>query len=185
MSTPEQIERDIENTRHNLSNDVERLDEKVSPGRVVGRRVDRVKTSATSMKDRVMGSMPSTDGAGSQLSSAKDAMGSAASSIGDAPQVARRQAQGNPLAAGLIAFGIGMLVSSLAPVSEPEKQLAAQAEDKAKEPIQQQAHEVASELAESAKESAQQLKHTASHAAGQTVDQAKSAADDVREPLQR
>lgn len=184
MSTPEQIERDIESTRSNLSSDVERLADKVSPGRAVGRRVDRVKTSASSMKERIMGSMPSTDDVGSQLSSAKDAMGGAASSVRDAPGMARRQARGNPLAAGLVAFGVGMLIASLAPVTEPEKQLAAQAEDKAREPLQEHAREVAAELADSAKESAQQVKQTAADAAAQTAEHAKSAAGDVKQPLQ-
>src|SRR3954451_2717691 len=100
MSSPEQIQRDIEGTRQSLSADVDRLTEKVSPGRGVSRRVDRVKGSATTLKERIMGSMPDTDSlrsaggsAGSGLSSATDAVGSAASSVGDAvssaPQAVR------------------------------------------------------------------------------------------------
>jgi len=84
MTTPEQIQRDIEGTRQSLSAGVDRLTEKVSPGRVVGRRVDRVKSGASSLKDRVMGSMPDTDSlksaggsAGSSVSSAKDSVGDA------------------------------------------------------------------------------------------------------------
>jgi len=188
MSTPEQIQREIEYTRQSLSSDVDRLTEKVTPGRVVSRRVDRVKSGAASMKERVMGAVPSGDAVGSQVSSAKDSVGSTvgsmASSVGDAPQAARRQTQGNPLAAGLIAFGVGMLISSVAPVSEREKQLAAQAEDKAKGPVQEQARQMAGELADSAKESAQQVKETASQAASHTVDEAKSRAEDVKAPLQ-
>jgi len=50
LTTPEQIQRDIEGTRRALSTDVDRLAEKVSPGKVVGRRVERVKTGATSLR---------------------------------------------------------------------------------------------------------------------------------------
>jgi hypothetical protein len=196
MSTPEQIQREIEGTRQTLSADVDRLTEKVSPGRVVSRRVDRVKTGATSVKERVMGSMPDKDilrsagdSAGSGASSAKDAVGNAVSSVGDAassaPQVVRRQAQGNPLAAGLVAFGVGMVISSLAPATQREEDLAAQAQDKAAGPLQEKAKEFAGSLQESAQQSAQQLKEVASHAAADTADQAKSAAQDVKAPLQQ
>ena len=196
MSSPEQIQRDIEGTRQSLSADVDRLTEKVSPGRVVSRRVDRVKGTAGSLKDRVMGSMPDTDSlrsaggsAGSTLSSATGAVGNAVSGIGDAassaPQAVRQQAQGNPLAAGLVAFGVGMVIASLAPASQKEQDLAAQAEDKARGPLQDKAKEVASELQGSAQESVQQIKDVASQGASDTADQARSAAEDVKAPLQQ
>jgi uncharacterized protein DUF3618 len=196
MSTPEQIQRDIEGTRQSLSADVDRLSEKVSPGRVVGRRVDRVKGSASSVKERVMGSVPDPDSlrsagstAGSGMSSAKDAVGNAVSSVGDAagsaPQTVRRQTQGNPLAAGLVAFGVGMVLSSLVPASQREQDFAAQAEDKARGPVQAKAKEFAGQLQESAQESVAQVKEVASKGASDTAEQARSAADDVKAPLQQ
>jgi Protein of unknown function (DUF3618) len=203
MSTPEQIQRDIEGTRRALSEDVDRLTEKVSPGRVVSRRVDRVKSGASSLRNRVMGSMPDTDSfrsagnsAGSGLSSATGAVGSAASSVGDvassmgdavtsAPQAVRTQTQGNPLGAGLVAFGVGLVLSSLVPASERETQLAAQAEDKARGPLQEQARTMASDLQGSAQESVQQVKEVATDAATDTADQARSAVEDVKAPLQQ
>ena len=42
---PEVIRRDIEATRADLSRDVDALTEKVSPARVVERRVDRAKSA--------------------------------------------------------------------------------------------------------------------------------------------
>lgn len=207
MSSPEQIQRDIEGTRQSLSADVDRLTEKVSPGRVVGRRVDRVKSTATSLKERVMGSMPDSDSlrsagstvgstAGSGMSSATGAVSGAASSVGDAvsgigsaaasaPQAVRQQTQGNPLAAGLVAFGVGMLISSLAPASQKEQDLAAQVEEKARGPLQEKAQEVASELQGPAQDAAKQIKETATQGVSDTADQAKSAAEDVKAPLQQ
>jgi hypothetical protein len=41
------------------------------------------------------------------------------------------QTQGNPLAAGLIAFGVGWLAASLIPASRPEQQAAAKAKEHA------------------------------------------------------
>jgi hypothetical protein len=200
LTTPEQIQRDIEGTRRALSSDVDRLTEKVSPGRVVGRRMDRIRSGATSVRQKVMGSVPDpqqvTSAAGSAAGSAKHAVSGAASSVGDAassvgdtvteaPQLVRQQTQGNPLAAGLVAFGVGMLVSSLVPASDREKELAAQAEQKAMGPLQEKAQEIGGQLQESAQESAGQVKEAAVSAATQTADQARSAVEDVKQPLQQ
>jgi len=206
MSSPEQIQRNIELTRASLSADVDRLSEKVSPSKVVGRRVDRLKGTATSVKDRVMGSPDSGSGprgAGgsmsSGVSSAKDAVNNVASTVGDAassvtdaaaaaPQTVRRQTQGNPLAAGVVAFGIGWLISSLPPATEREQQVAKLAQDKASElgePLKDKAQEVAGNLQEPLQHSVEQVKSAATDATTQTAEQVKSAAADVREPLQQ
>jgi Protein of unknown function (DUF3618) len=199
MSSPEEIQRDIERTRAALSNDVNRLNEKVSPARVVGRRVDRVKDTASSVKVRVMGAPDAGtglrgagDSVSSGASSARDAVSSAASSLSDAataaPQKVRQQTQGNPLAAGVIAFGIGWLLSSLPPATQREQDVAELAEDKARElaePLKEKAQEVAGNLQEPLQHSVEQVKSTATDAATQTADHAKSAAADVKEPLQK
>jgi gas vesicle protein len=189
MSSPEQIQADIEQTRANLSSDVDRLSEKVAPGKVLGRRVDSVKGGVSSLRDRVMGSSDDNGGglrgaAGSVSSSASDLT----SAAGSAPQAVRERTQGNPLAVGLIAFGVGMLISSLAPASAAEQQLAGTAEAKAKElaePLKQTGQEVADNLKAPVQESVQQVKDTATQAAQDTADHAKSAAQDVKEPLQQ
>ncbi len=205
MSSPEEIQRNIEQTRASLSADVDRLNEKVSPAKVVGRRVERIKGTATSVKERVMGSADAStglrgagDSVSSGASSAKGAVGSAAATVGDAlssvgdsasgaPQAVRRQAQGNPLAAGLIAFGVGWLLSSLPPATEREQDVARMAQDKAgdlAEPLKGKAQELAGNLQEPLQQSIAQVKDTATDAATETADQAKSAASDVKEPLQ-
>ena len=193
MSTPQQIQQDIEGTRRALSDDVDRLAEKVSPGKVVSRRVDRVKSGAASVRERVMGALPDPDHvkgqAGDAASSVGDAASNAASTVGDAvtaaPQKVRQQAQGNPLGAGLVAFGVGLVIASLLPATEAEKQVAQRAEDAARGPVQEKAKELAEPMLESAKESAQQVKETATSAASDTMDEARSAAEDVKAPLQQ
>lgn len=199
MSSAEEIQRDIERTRASLSADVNRLNEKVSPAKVVGRRVDRVKGTATSVKERVMGAADdgtglraAGDSVGSGASSAKDAVSSAAASVSEAastaPQTVRRQTRGNPLAAGVIAFGIGWLLSSMPPATKREQDVAELAENKAKElaqPLKESAQEVAGNLQEPLQHSVEQVKSAATDAAAQTAEHAKSAAADVKEPLQQ
>lgn len=188
MSNPEQIQAQIERTRAELSDDVDRLTEKVSPPRVVGRQVDRVKTRAASLRDRVMGSTDEGNG----MRGASGSLGSAASSAKDAvasaPQAVRQQTQGNPLAAGLVAFGVGMVLSSLLPAFDAEQQLASQAEEKAKElaePVKQAGQQLAEDLKPAAQQAVEQVKSTAQDAAQDTSEQAKSAAQDVKAPLQQ
>jgi hypothetical protein len=200
LSTPDQIEREIESTRRALSSDVDRLTDKVTPGRIVGRRMDRMRSSAASVREKVMGSVPDphrmTASAGSAAGSAKQAVSGAASSVGDAassvgdvvtdaPQTVRQQTQGNPLAAGLVAFGVGLLVSSMIPATDREKELAAQAEQRALPSLQENAQEAATQLQDSAQQSAAQMKEAVTSAASQTADQARSAVEDVKRPLQQ
>ena len=98
----------------------------------------------------------------------------------------RRRAEGNPLAAGLIAFGAGWLLSSLLPASTPEQQVATQVKDFATEqgrPAARQLGEAGQQAAQQLRESAQQraesVKETAADAASTVAGEAKSAASDV------
>jgi gas vesicle protein len=184
---PEEIRRDIERTRRELSNDVDALTEKVSPTKVMERRVERARGAVSNVKEKVMGSSSESGGA---LSGAPDKISGAASTVADtassAPQMARRQAQGNPLAAGVIAFGAGWLLSSLLPASEKEKQAAAAVKDKASEhsdkltgPLSEAAQQAKENLREPAQQAAESVKSTATDSVSTVKDQTQSAAADV------
>ncbi|MGW5721997.1 DUF3618 domain-containing protein [Amycolatopsis sp. NPDC003865] len=188
MTEPDRIRREIEGTQRNLSTDVNALTEKVSPGRIVERRVGRVRTAFGNAKDRVMGAADhhasvAGDKAGSVASTAQDKVSSAADAVSEAPQQIRRGTQGNPLAAGLIAFGAGWLVSSLLPASEPERRLASQATDLAREQLAPVAQQAAEELKDNLREPAQQavasVKSEAADSASTVKEEARSATGDV------
>jgi hypothetical protein len=219
MSTdPDQIRSEIDQTQRELSADVDALTEKLSPPRIVERRVQRTREAMTNVKDKIMGSTSDTyqtagsatsgvgesvsarassarDTAASAASSARDTAAGAASSAVDTvrstPGAIRRGTTGNPLAAGLIAFGAGMLLSSLIPASEPEQQVATQVKDFATEqgrPVAQQlgqaGQEAAQELKESAQERAESVRQTAADAASTVRGEAQSAAADVKDQAQ-
>ncbi|MDQ1661085.1 MAG: hypothetical protein QOJ68_1065, partial [Blastococcus sp.] len=110
-----------------------------------------------------------------------------ADAVQQAPQQIVRQTQGNPMAAGLIAFGVGWLVSSLLPASEKEKELAQQAEsavrehkDTLLEPAKQAAQEIGEQLKPAAQDAMESVKATAQDAASTVTEQGKSAAEDVK-----
>jgi hypothetical protein len=202
-SDPEVIRRQIEDTRRELSYDVDALNEKVNPARVVDRRMTAAKGRMTRMKDRVMGSAQDTtartqglasNATGSVQSAASSAADtvtgaaqSAAETVQQTPDMIVRQTQGNPLAAGLIAFGVGWLVSSLLPATEKEKQLAQQAETAVREnkdallqPAKQVAQEMGEELKPAAQQAAEEVKATAQDAAQTVKEEGQSAAQDVQ-----
>ncbi len=193
MSSPEEIQREIDMTRSTLSLDVDRLTDKLSPSRAVSRRADRLKGAAASARARVMGTPTgSSRSAGSGLASAKETVRSRASTVADtaarAPEAVGRQAQGNPLAAGLIAFGAGWLLGSLLPATEQEQMVARRVEEKAgelSEPIKHAAQETVSKLQEPAVEAAREIKATATEAAEETAEHARSAASEAASPLQQ
>jgi ElaB/YqjD/DUF883 family membrane-anchored ribosome-binding protein len=202
-SDPDVIRRQIEDTRRELSYDVDALNEKVNPARVMDRRVTAAKGKMTNLKEKVMGTAQDTtahaQGAASNAagsvqgaaSSAADSVQNAASSavgaVQGAPDTIARQTQGNPLAAGLIAFGVGWLVSSLLPATQKEQQLAQQAEtafrenkDALLEPAKQVAQDIGDQLKPAAQQAVDSVKSTAQDAASTVAQEGKSAAADVQ-----
>jgi hypothetical protein len=215
---PDHIRRQIERTQDALSNDVDALTEKVTPGRIVDRRVQRARGAAVRWKDKVMGSNPLqgtgtgiqqtaqqtagqvtgtvSETASSAASSVSDAASGAASAVSsaasEAPQLARQQTQGNPLAAGLIAFGAGWLISSLLPASRREQKLADQAKGRASElgsPVADAARQVATEAKDSLEEPTRQavesVRSTASEAGRTVADEGRAAAGEVQSQAQQ
>ncbi|HEY0508484.1 MAG TPA: DUF3618 domain-containing protein [Blastococcus sp.] len=202
-SDPDVIRRQIEDTRRELSYDVDALNEKVNPARVMDRRVTAAKGKMTNIKEKVMGSAHDTtanahgmasNAAGSVQGAASSAAGSvqgAASSAVDAvqgaPDTIVRQTQGNPLAAGVIAFGVGWLVSSLLPATQKEQQLAQQAEsavrehkDALLEPAKQVAQDIGDQLKPAAQQAVDSVRSTAQDAASTVAEEGRSAAADVQ-----
>lgn len=191
-SDTQRLTHDIEDTRTDLSRNVDALTEKVSPSRVVERRVERTRTRFATMKESVMGSASGAkDSVMGSATGAKDSVrGSASgtgSSLSDTAGTAKQKARGNPLAAGLLAFGTGWLVSSLLPASEKEAQAAQQLEDAAKEhgqPLKEQASQVGRDVGDTMKEkastAADEVKSTAQESSQRVKEEGQSSAENVK-----
>jgi hypothetical protein len=174
---------EIEQTRANLSRDIDELSDKVSPGRVVQRRKEAARGRIGALRDKVMGSAPGPGAAGDRLSSAGHSVGSSASGAVDTLQ---QKAEGNPLAAGVLAFGAGMVLSALLPATEKEAQAASRAVDAAKQHgVADQAksvgQDVAQDLTESAKQSAQEVAESAKESAETVRQEGRSSAENIRD----
>ena len=114
--------------------------------------------------------------------------GSVSDSASSTVDTLAERAQGNPLAAGLVAFGAGMVISALLPASEKETRLAHQAVEAAKEhgqPVLEEAksvgQQVGADLKDSAVESAQQVKDTAQESVATVKAEGQSSAQTVKD----
>ncbi len=174
---PAVIRAEIERTRASLSGNVDALAYEANPKTQVHRQVSKVTGAATSLKERVMGSAQDATVSG------KSAVSSAGDAATAAPGKVRSQTQGNPLAAGIVAFGAGLLMSSLFPASAKEQQAATSLKAQA-EPLLEQAKSVAQDTAEQLREPALEavaaVKSTATDAATTVKDEGTSAAQSVQ-----
>ena len=170
MSDPDVIRNDIERTRRELGQDVDALADKVTPSKIAERQTRKVKRAFSRVTDRIMGT-------------ASDAVGNAADTVADVPRKTARATEGNPVAAGLIAFGVGMLVSSLIPASRQEQRLAEQAKDAAA-PILEEAKQVASESAEHLREPAREAAESVKERAAEAAETVKAEGADAASTVQ-
>lgn len=191
QAAEERMTTGIADTREHLTRDVDALYDKVSPGRIVERRKEAVRGRLSSLKGSVMGTAQSASGttqgaAGSARDAASGAVGTVTDGAHSAVDVIERQTQGSPLAAGLVAFGAGMVISALLPASEKEAQAAQLLTEAVKDsPIADQAkavgQEVGQHLKESATDAVQEVRASAEDSAANLKDEGQSAVQAVKE----
>jgi ElaB/YqjD/DUF883 family membrane-anchored ribosome-binding protein len=181
----EELSREISGTRQDLAQDLSALQDRVSPSAIVERRKAAARGKVQQMRSRVMGTVEGAQhGAG-------HAAGAVSGTAQQALDTAEEQFEGSPLAAGLVAFGAGVVVSALFPPSQAEQRAARQVVDAAKEhgqPVLDEAkavgQEMGEELKEHAVEAAQQVKDAATESAEKVKDEGQSAADSVKAEVQ-
>ena len=186
---PDVIRADIEATRARLGTNVDAVADKVTPSHIVQRQTDRVKENVKDavfgVKDKVMGAADHTaDHVHSTTGSVGSHVSDAGSAVAGAPGQLKNRTQGNPLAAGLIAFGAGLLVSSLIPASQKERE-AADALKSAAEPLTTELTDAAKHVAEGLKAPAQEamenVKATAADATDHLKADGQAAVEDVKD----
>ena len=202
----DQLKRDIERTRGDLTGTVDAIGDRVSPGRIVERRANRVRLGARSVRDRVMGSASDAAGtvgdtASGTATSVKDTVSSAATAVKEAPStvkaVATEKTEGAPLAVGIIAFGAGLVAAALVKPTEKESRIAQAAMDAA-QPVKESLTEAGKELAGGLKDQgrqaveevkstatsgAQDVKETARQASEQTAEMGRQAVTEVKDQV--
>jgi hypothetical protein len=200
----EQVRADIERTREDLGQDLDAIGDKISPRQAVRRRTDRVRSKLTIMRERVMGSAESAtsivssegssvagsvrDAASDVASSVADAASGAAHTVRHAPDVVKKQTEGNPMAVGLIAFGLGALAGTILPSTQTEKSMAPQLREMVVEPIKETASEAAREVGQdlrgSTEEAAERVRQTAQEGARRLTEETRHRVEDVKSQAQ-
>ena len=197
QNDPEVLRAEIARTRAELSDNVDTLTETANPKSIAHRQAGKVKGAARGVREHLMGTPDDPTDTGSigeraaavkdratgTVGSVQDGGSGALDAVTDAPRQVQRRTRGNPLAAGLIAFGAGMLFSSLIPASEKEREAADALKTKA-EPLTTELTEAAKEVAEGLKAPAQEAMENVKATAAQATDHVKAegqgAVDDVK-----
>lgn len=177
MSNADEIRADIERTRGELGDDVDALADKVRPSSIVHRQADKARGVFTSVRERVMG----------VASNVGDTASSVGGSVAGMPRAAVNKAGGNPIAVGLIAFGAGLLLSSLIPASTRERDLAQSVKQQAQplvEDLGQAAREMGEHLKEPATDATNAVKDAATDGVQHVRDEGQTAASDVKDSAQ-
>jgi uncharacterized protein YjbJ (UPF0337 family) len=179
---PDRLRQDIESTRASLTRDVDLLADKTSPTRVARRRW-------TAVKERVMGSTEqarhaASDTTSSAMSTVQEKTQDAAATVRHAPRAVAGQAQGNPIAAGVIAFGVGLLAATLIPVTDSERRAGQQLKDHSgdlTDQVRDAAGDLRDDLSGTVRQAAGQVKETAREGMRATTEEAK---DQTRQTAQ-
>ena len=200
-TTETELRRNADQDRARMGDTLEAIGDRLSPERMVERRKAAVGQGFRRMREAVMGSpdyveptvqrareqasgmaSSAADSASNVASSAAEAARTAADKVQHAPEMIREQTAGNPLAAGLVAFGAGLLLATAFPGTRTEQQLMESARpqiDQAKEELRDAGRELAGDVREHARTAAQEVTSSGKEAASNVADQARQSAQQV------
>ncbi|MFE8911099.1 DUF3618 domain-containing protein [Streptomyces globisporus] len=188
---PDELKSDVEHTRAHLAHNVDRLADKVTPGKVARRKAAATQQRITRVKERVMGTASDTTAAGTQSVAdtaqqagevAKNTADQVGRSVRQAPDHITQQTQGSPVAAGIIAFGAGMLAAALLPTTDAEERVGAHLRDHSDEllePVKQTAQGIAQDVKEEMREPAVEAVEAVKSSAQDAVQTTKQKAQDA------
>jgi len=184
----EELTSQIEDTRGRMASDLDALQDKVSPSAIVQRRKEATRNRLSSVRDKVMGSAQSAGGSvGDKVPSPAGVASSVQGGVQSGVSSAQDRVQGSPLAAGLVAFGAGLVIASLLPASKAEAEAAHRVVETAKDKGQplvddakQAGQQLGQDLKDRATEAAQQVKESAADSAQQVKGEAQSSAESVK-----
>jgi ElaB/YqjD/DUF883 family membrane-anchored ribosome-binding protein len=177
----EELRQEIEDTRVDLSRDLDAIGDRVSPKRMAQRRWDKTRNWTSSAREAIFGKAE-------EMKYAMEDKARSAADVGrSAPEVAREKTSASPFIAGAVAFGFGFLMATVLPTSETEQEAASKLEDKV-EPVKQQltstASHVKSTLMEEGKQAASDLKDDVRDRASDVSFTAKEAAQRTKDDVQ-
>jgi hypothetical protein len=184
-----EVRAEIEDTRQDMSETIDAIADRTSPRRIIDRRRQRVANGWRSVRERVMGRAQTAGGSAGDHArnlseSARETAGSVIDTARGVPGTVTDQTQGNPIAAGLMAFGAGLLIASLVPPSEPEQQLAGTLREQSQplqDELKQAGQKVVEDVKSTAREGAEQVKQRAADSVGTVQEDVRSSAQELQD----
>lgn len=169
--TTEDLRRDIETRRDDISRDLTVIGDRVSPGRMADRGRERARRRVSTVRERMMGSV---DDARTSITDTASAAGGAPSAGADAIQ---EKVKGSPLAMGFVAFGLGFVAGAVLPASSKERDLVHE--------IEPQLEHAAQAAGGVAREAVEHVTPAAQEEAASLKDEAQQSAETVRDSAQQ
>lgn len=194
-SRTDELREDIDQKRQDIDHTVDQLQNRVSPSRITARGRYRIRRWWIDTKDQVMGNDRSeypwesgmrriAEQAGDVTDKASEIATDLKEGVAETPAMVRRQTQGSPVAAGVIAFGGGLLVGTLLPESAGERRIAQRLEPAVADLVEEATEfgqQMAEDLKDSTREKVEELKDSASAAVEGVKDEAKQAVTRARD----
>lgn len=158
-TSTDQLTREIGDTRGRMDQTLDDMGERAGPGRLK----ERMRGAMQNTRDTVMGV-------------SGDAKDRVAETTGQASDAVREQSRGNPVAAGLVAFGAGLLAGSVFPESRAEHRMARDLQERTQGKARDELQKSAEEISDTVGDRAAEAKDT-------VVDESRRAKDDVSSDL--
>jgi len=168
-----------------MAGTLEAIGDRLSPERVVERRKAAVGQRVRRVREAVMGSPQYVE---PTTQAARDKARAMADKVQHAPETMANQTAGNPFAAGLIAFGAGLLLATAFPTTETEQHLLEEAQpqiQRAKEELRDAGQQLSGDVRDEAKRAVEQTTSTGKEAMSTVADEAKSSAHTVKETARK
>lgn len=185
----EQLRDEIDEHRQSVGQTVDQIENRVNPYKATRRAGSRIRRRLTDMKDAVMGNdepyYPDTP-RNQSADYDRSLVDRAKRRLEDMPEPAeyiRRQTRGNPLAAGMISFGVGMLIGSLLPETQAEREVVSDLEPSIQglaDEARTVGREAAEDLRQPAREAVESVKESATEAAKDVAGEARATAEGMR-----
>jgi hypothetical protein len=190
MGTSEvQLRNEAQAQRARMTDTLEAIGDRVSPERMVERRKAAIGQSFKRARDTVMGSRDYEE---PKLARVKDQASGAVHAAGEhmqqAPEMLANQVRGNPLAAGVVMFGAGVLVASMFPETRAEKRVVGAAQPQihnATEGLKEAGRELAGDMKQHGQEAAEELRTAGTDAVANVKEQTQESAQLVQQDLRR
>jgi len=191
MRRESELRREAEGQRARMGDTLDAIGDRLSPERVVERRKAAVGQRFRGVKESIMGSPyyrePVTERlraqTGGAMQSATETLQGAGERVQHAPEAVAAQTRGNPFAAGLIAFGTGVLLATVFPSSHTEQRLLGEAKpqlQQAAEQLKGAGRDVAQDAKGHAQQAVEEVKAAGSEAGANVRQQAAESAGNVR-----